>query len=355
MASHESILPATAAKILQYTDGEPSRSKRVRFSELVNQKSDDPLKGQFVRTMPTGDEPKIETPEDTPQLPDEEVIQRRQEEIEREIYQRVFAAAERAGLEAGQRRMEEEIAQRLPRLEAIIRDLDGLPQRIFAASEQMMVETAITLVEQLVAHEVSINRAGLAERIKRLLKQAAGQGEMAIHVCPEDAEMLRALPTFQSMEVVADASVEPGSVRLENKFGGLEEDLSEQVRLVSDGLRAYLEERMEHPHNYDGAVGSGVAPELPQEPEAEAQERDVAESIPEAQELDAAEIPPEAEDLDAAELLAEAQDLDAVEPLQDDEAGSGLDLQALMGEESLLDDDEAADDDAPDEDPDGER
>ncbi|MBF0127826.1 MAG: nucleoside triphosphate pyrophosphohydrolase, partial [Magnetococcales bacterium] len=76
-----------------------------------------------------------------PKIAEEELHQRRLETIEREAYQRAFAAGEEAGLALGEQTMEQEMARLLPQFETVLRQLDGLPRRVFAGAERFLVET----------------------------------------------------------------------------------------------------------------------------------------------------------------------------------------------------------------------
>ncbi|MEG3638743.1 FliH/SctL family protein [Magnetococcus sp. PR-3] len=229
------------------------------FAALLNQEPD-PLKGEFIGYLPNGRLPSLEVEEPEPIIEEEEAELRREEELERELYQRVFAAAEQAGMEAGLRKMEEEMAARVPRLEGIIRDLDGLPQRVFAASEQFMVESCMVLLRELLAHELNVNVDSLKARIHRLMKEVSTRDRMGIHLNPKDVELLGNSASFDGLEIVGDPMVPQGTARLESNFGGIEDDVTDRLAHMEQGIRAFLEERQEEPEVYEAAVGAGEIP-----------------------------------------------------------------------------------------------
>nr|CRH07864.1 putative flagellar export apparatus component FliH [Candidatus Magnetococcus massalia] len=318
-----------------------------------------PLKDEFIGYMPNGHLPSLEVEEPPAIIEEEEVEQRRQEQLERELYQKVFAAAEQAGMEAGLRKMEEEISSRLPRLEGIMRDLDGLPQRVFAASEQYMVETCITLLEELLAHELTVNKESLKARVHRLLKEVSTRDRSAVHVSPHDAELLQSLPEFNGLEIIGDPMVPEGTARLESTFGGIEDDISDRMTHIQEGIRSFLHERQEEPEIYDAAVGAGEIPVPGMEQDDAEQELD---GLSDSEEI----VAPEDAEMTSARLAAlEAQtdkaaaaetsemtqmgreDLDglrellAQEELQNTQRGDeGSDTQATLEGDDAADDDE---------------
>ncbi|MBF0143664.1 MAG: hypothetical protein HQL59_09450 [Magnetococcales bacterium] len=215
----------------------------IRFQDLLARKFPD--RGEFVRYMPNGRLPSKPQVVTIPEISPEEVQQRRQEALEREIYQKVFDAAEKAGMELGEEKLQREMDRLLPQVEGILRELDALPARVLAASERFLVESAILLVRELLAHELSVNPEGIAERVRRVMAKAVDRQEMVVRLSPGNAELLRVIEGFQSLRIEADANVPPGSVLLVTDFGGVEEDLGEQLRMVEDALREQLRQRLE--------------------------------------------------------------------------------------------------------------
>ncbi|MBF0186754.1 MAG: hypothetical protein HQL50_02390 [Magnetococcales bacterium] len=215
----------------------------VSFADLLDHKRSQESVGFTAYGNLSKQEPEAPV-EETPEFSTEELQQRRLEQLERETYQRVYEAAEQAGMEMGMQKMEALLAERLPELESILRQLDGLPARIFAASEQFLVETAITLVRQLHRHELAINHQSLAARVKRLLNEVAEKDQAVVHVAPESAEILKRIKGFQQLTIQEDAAIVPGSVRVESSFGGVEEDLEGQLQEMETNLHRFLHERL---------------------------------------------------------------------------------------------------------------
>ena len=219
--------------------------QRVLFQDLISG-AERNLDHTFQRTQRSGgQESKKEKPPEEPVISLEEEHKRRLEAIEQETYQKTFAAAEKAGLALGEEKKAMEIAQILPQFESVLRQLDGLPQRIFAGVEQFLVETSITLTRELLAHELTVNPQGIVDRVKRILEQSIGRHDIVIHVSPGNAELLRRLGEFDHMSIAADPAVAPGSVRVESDFGGMEDNLEQQLAEMESGIRLYLQDRLD--------------------------------------------------------------------------------------------------------------
>ncbi|MEO5362251.1 MAG: FliH/SctL family protein [Magnetococcus sp. DMHC-8] len=218
--------------------------QRVSFQDLVgeeNRRSGD----AFVRFLPGGRLPARPDEQKAPDISSEELQQRRLETIERETYQKAFAAGEEAGLALGEQTMEREMARLLPQFESVLRQLDGLPKRVFASAERFLVETAILMTRELLAHELTVDPEEIAHRVRRVLDQAAGRRDIIIYLAPDSAALLQNLGSFDKLRIEADPHAAPGSVRMESDFGGIEDNLERQLADMEAGLRAYLQDRLQ--------------------------------------------------------------------------------------------------------------
>ena len=220
-----------------------SSLRRVSFRDLVDRKGF--IKGEhFVRLKSDGMVPAPKVVPKEPEISQEELNQRRQEQIEREIYQKVFKAAEKSGLEMGEQKMEREINRLLPQFETILRHLDTLPARIIADTERFLVETALLITRGLLGHELSVNPQGVEHRVKRILKHTVGRKDIVISVSPGNVELLQRLDRFKNLRIEADPELAPGSVRMQSDFGGIEDNLESQLQQVEEGIRHYLQDRL---------------------------------------------------------------------------------------------------------------
>ncbi|MBF0425523.1 MAG: hypothetical protein HQL66_06865 [Magnetococcales bacterium] len=223
----------------------------VRFAELLA-RTPGTEAGKFIRVMPNGQIPKRPVVEEEvveeveePAISPEEVFQRRQENVERETFRRVFSEAEKAGLAMGRQQIEQELSQVLPRLESLLRGLEELPARLYIESESLLVETAIALVREILGYELQIDPHGLARRVTKALVSLDGQKEITLAVNPLEALFLQRLPEFKHLRIRGDDGVGPGSFRMESRSGGVEHNLQAQLRAVEEALRSHLRERLE--------------------------------------------------------------------------------------------------------------
>ncbi|MBF0423700.1 MAG: hypothetical protein HQL73_11985 [Magnetococcales bacterium] len=219
--------------------------RRLLYADLLAAQEQTVDEGEtFVRYLPNGRLPDLKRKVEIPPVPEEEIQRRRMEELERELYQKVYAEAEQAGLEIGEQKKQQEINRILPQLENLLRELDGFPERIFAASERFLIETCLTLTREILAHELSVHPEGIVHRIQRILKHAAGRRKIELHIAPEIHEIIKDIKEMEGLELVADSSVKPGSVVMNSDFGGVEDLLEEQLLEVELQIRQLLQERL---------------------------------------------------------------------------------------------------------------
>lgn len=228
----------------------------VRFVEMVDRERP-AFVNQFVRVRRDGNLPVREQPKKAPEIPSEEIQRRRLEKLERETYQKAFAAGEKAGLEMGEQRMR----LMLEETQVFLEQLQALPNQlmteIHVRSEALLVETAIMLVRELLGHELTVNPQGIVDRVHRVLQQAAGRSNLVLFLSHADAEVMAGLPEFPHLTLKADPTMPRGSVRLETDFGGVENRLDDQLKAMEAMLRDYLQGRLEE-------ITAGAAPESPE-------------------------------------------------------------------------------------------
>lgn len=198
----------------------------------------------FIRFKPDGTLVSVTREVKAPPISEEEIQTRRMEQMEREVYQKAFAEGEKTGLEIGQEKMEQQIRALIPQFDNVLRSLDNLPWRIFAASEQFFVETLLSLNRELLAHELSLNPEGVTERIRRIVERSTGRRNITLRVSPGIADILNDIGAFETLEILADETVMPGSVVMESDFGGMEDHLEARLREMETAFRKQLQERL---------------------------------------------------------------------------------------------------------------
>ncbi|MBF0370420.1 MAG: hypothetical protein HQL52_13285 [Magnetococcales bacterium] len=228
-----------------------SDSDILSYAELVAREA--PKRSGFLPYQADGKLHRPAPPKKPPAIPPEVLEKKRLEKLEKEVYQKAFAAGEKAGLALGEQKMQQEMDLLLPQLQSILDELETLPGRVFAASERFMVETAIVLVRELVAHELSLEPERINARIQRLLTQVANRREVVVHLAPHLAELMGNLNGFENLRFEANPTVPPGSVRVESDFGGVEDNLGSRLQEMESGMRAALVDRLEE-QGYRGMV-----------------------------------------------------------------------------------------------------
>ncbi|MEO5377323.1 MAG: FliH/SctL family protein [Magnetococcus sp. DMHC-6] len=230
-------------------------SQRVSYAELLAKEAR--VSTGFLPYQPNGQVIIPVVPSKEPEIPFEVLEKARIEKLERETYDKAFAQGYQSGLEKGEKQKRDEINRLLPQLKAIIEQLNEISPRMFAASEYFLVETAVLLVQELLAYEVTLQPEQLRVRVERLLEFAGKRKQVVVRLAPENAELLQSFEDFSSQSgagggypkahfiIEADATLKPGTTRVESDFGGWEDNLGERLRQMQQGLRAQLRERLE--------------------------------------------------------------------------------------------------------------
>ncbi|HVC21713.1 MAG TPA: FliH/SctL family protein [Vicinamibacterales bacterium] len=167
---------------------------------------------------------------------DQEQVQRRLAELEREAFAKGHAAGEQAGLEAGSTRAD----AMLRRLGRTLEEIDGLRAQIIAQTERQMVQIALAVAKRILHREVSIDQ-DLVVAIARVALDRLGETANAtIRLNPDDCA---ALATRRGAEwagsrvtVVPDAGVSRGGCRVESEFGFIDAGVDAQFEQLVHGL-----------------------------------------------------------------------------------------------------------------------
>ena len=220
-----------------------SQSTEFGYTAALDFQDSDPTKDNFIHYQPNGAlfAEKEEVVVEEPEIDYEELNKRRLEALERDTYQQAFASGEQAGLELG----EQKIALVLERMSGVIKGVEAVPQNMFVAAEKLIVETAVTLLQELFKHELSVNPEGIVERVRAILREAGERDEMILRLNPQDAEVVRNIEGLGRVEVQADETIVPGSVRLDTDFGSMEDDMQVQVQEMEKGIRGFFASRLE--------------------------------------------------------------------------------------------------------------
>lgn len=162
------------------------------------------------------------------------------EAIEREAYERGFAAGERAGFEFGKQKAEVLFNGIAGLLEA----LSTLKETLHKPCEDEMVELCVAISRKVLQRELELKREGIVDCVRTALKSVVAGGEITIKVNPKDQDILlqhkgelaRYGDGVKGVKVEADESVSRGGCLVDTNFGEIDASI--------DSVMAEIEERL---------------------------------------------------------------------------------------------------------------
>jgi flagellar assembly protein FliH len=156
--------------------------------------------------------------------------------IEREAFEKGFAAGERAGTEAGAQRAE----GILRRLGETLDELGGLRRVVLERSERDLVRLALAIARRVIGREIQMDPEYVAALTHVALDRLAGQEAPAtVRVNPDDYQKLEgrlAARAGGGVRLVADATVRRGGCLIESEFGSIDASVDAQLDELSRGL-----------------------------------------------------------------------------------------------------------------------
>jgi flagellar assembly protein FliH len=163
--------------------------------------------------------------------------------IEREFQGRV-ASAHAQGLREGEATGRERAAAELQpvkeRLARTIEELLSTRPRLRREAEADTVKLAMAIARRVIRRELAVDPEALHGLVLGALERLQAQEIARVRVhpsrVPELAELLRARPGCQGIEVVADGSGDPGAVVFEMTRGNLDASVESQLGEIERGL-----------------------------------------------------------------------------------------------------------------------
>ncbi|MBI5327257.1 MAG: hypothetical protein HZB80_03045 [Deltaproteobacteria bacterium] len=157
-------------------------------------------------------------------------------EIERDAYEKGFAAGERAGMELGM----EKINLEIKRLLSIIEELLYFKEKFYADKEKELIELIITTAKKVVHAELSVNRNVVINVIKAAIDAMTASEKLCIRLNPDDMEyLMQAKPDFlKNMEnvrgfvVEGDAYVGRGGCVIEGSHGEVDARIEQGLKTI---------------------------------------------------------------------------------------------------------------------------
>ena len=160
-------------------------------------------------------------------------------EIEREAYQKAFAAGQQSGLQMAEKKTEVIVK----RFAGSLEEVAGLRDRIIKATEKDLVELSIEIAKKLVHREIKIDGEIIATLVRVALERLTVKSGIRVVVNPLDSQVLREelkdlIGEEGSIELKTDDSLKRGDCLVESEYGSIDARISEQFKEIEEGLLA---------------------------------------------------------------------------------------------------------------------
>jgi len=169
------------------------------------------------------------------------------EQQHRERLQEAHAAGMREGEAAGRSRGAAEIQPMIERLTRTIDELSQLRARFRKDAEADMVKLSLAIAHRVLRRELAVDPEALHGLVMAALEKLQGQELCRVKVHPSHAALVTSLlqksVTGNAIEVIPDASREPGTVIFETQRGNLDASVDSQLREIERGLADCLRKR----------------------------------------------------------------------------------------------------------------
>lgn len=161
-------------------------------------------------------------------------------EIEREAYEKGFAAGERAGFEFGSQKAEAALAG----LKDVLDEIASFREILYKAVEAEIAGLAIAVARKVVRREVEMRRDVVVESVKAALSVLASAGSVTVKVNPLDLEVMHQFKkdlekysgSVKGVSVDADETISRGGCIIETNYG--------EVDATIEGVFAEIEEKL---------------------------------------------------------------------------------------------------------------
>lgn len=162
--------------------------------------------------------------------------------IEKEAYERGFAAGEKAGFELGRQKADvlfSGIAKVLDRLST-------LKKSLCAPCEKEMVELTIAISKKVIQRELEIKKETVLECVKAALKSVVAGGEITIKANPKDlavllqykGEIAKYGDGVKGVKLEADESVARGGCLIDTNFGEIDASMDSVMAEIEEKLKS---------------------------------------------------------------------------------------------------------------------
>lgn len=172
---------------------------------------------------------------------------REAERMERRLRE-AHAAGLREGEAAGRSRAAAELQPVLEKLSRSITEIAGLRTRLRREAEQDLIRLSLAIARRILRREMAVDPDALRGLVRAALEKLEVQEISRARVHPAQAVMVTACleqtGSTREVEVLADPSCEPGTVRLETPRGCLNASVESQLQEIERGLVDQLHKRV---------------------------------------------------------------------------------------------------------------
>jgi flagellar assembly protein FliH len=171
-------------------------------------------------------------------------------QIERQHQQRLqeaHAAGMREGEAAGWSRASAELQPVIERLSRTIDELSQVRAHLSKEAEADMVKLSLAIARRVLRRELAVDPEALHGLVMAALEKLQGQDLCRVKVHPSHAAIVKSSlqksVTGNAIEVIPDASREPGTVIFETQRGNLDASVDSQLQEIERGLTDCLHKR----------------------------------------------------------------------------------------------------------------
>jgi flagellar assembly protein FliH len=158
--------------------------------------------------------------------------------LERDAFAKGYSTGERAGVEAGAKRVD----AMLRRVAQTLEDLGSLRKKLIRETEREIVQLTLTLAERVVGRQLALDPDLLAAMAHVGLERLGENVPATIRLNPEDYTTIAAQRGEQwegpQVNVIPDPAVARGSCLVDSEFGMVDASLSAQFDELSRVLLA---------------------------------------------------------------------------------------------------------------------
>lgn len=159
-------------------------------------------------------------------------------EIEREAFEKGFAAGERAGMQLA----EKKTGAILKRFAESLDQLTALREEVLKHAEKDLVALAVEIARKLVHREIQLDEKIIITFVRVALEKLNADGKVTMQLNPKDKEILEpeleGIRGSREMQIVLKGNEElkRGDCIIESEYGAIDARVSEQFKNIEQGL-----------------------------------------------------------------------------------------------------------------------